>query len=48
MLQNVGKRRGLLDLAACLWMVAAQIWYYSQFKEQFRSILSFALGKLWH
>ena len=34
--------------AFCAWMVAAQIWYYAQFKEQFRSMFSIVLRRLWH
>ena len=37
-----------LRVAVCVWMVLAQVWYYAQFKEQFRPILSSALHKLWH
>lgn len=32
----------------CVWIVAAQVWYYLQFREQFRPILSQILRKLWH
>ena len=30
------------------WIVLAQVWYYAQFKEQFRSIFRIALHRLWH
>lgn len=48
MQQNSALRRRLLELVASAWVVAAQIWYYSQFKEQFRSIFSLTLRRLWH
>jgi hypothetical protein len=37
----------LLELLASLWIVAAQVYYYSQFKEQFRSIFVQTFAKLW-
>jgi hypothetical protein len=36
-----------LDATLGFWMVVAQVWYYLQFKEQFRTILSPTLHKLW-
>jgi hypothetical protein len=38
---------GWLDTTLCVWIVAAQVWYYLQFREQFRTILSLTLRKLW-
>jgi glycosyltransferase involved in cell wall biosynthesis len=35
------------DAALSLWIVAAQVWYYLQFREQFRAIFSLTLHKLW-
>ena len=32
----------------CLWVLVAQIWYYLQFKEQLRAILSLTFRRLWH
>jgi hypothetical protein len=46
--ENAAQRRRFFEFAACLWIITAQIWYYSQFREQFRSILSLTLRKLWH
>jgi glycosyltransferase involved in cell wall biosynthesis len=41
------QRSGWLDITLGTWIVAAQIWYYLQFREQFRSILWLTLRKLW-
>ena len=41
------RRRWWIEAAICAWIVAAQVWYYLQFKEQFHSILSPILRKLW-
>jgi hypothetical protein len=38
---------GWFDTTFCVWIVAAQAWYYLQFREQFRNILSLTLRKLW-
>jgi hypothetical protein len=37
-----------LEGVVCVWIVAAQIWYYAQFREQFRSILQSLFGRLWY
>jgi hypothetical protein len=36
-----------VDTTLGVWIVAAQVWYYLQFREQFRTILSLTLRKLW-
>ncbi len=41
-------RRFWFELTFAIWIVSAQIWYYLQFKEQFRSILRVTLRQLWH
>jgi hypothetical protein len=41
------QRRTWIELAICCWILVAQVWYYLQFREQFRSILSPILRKLW-
>jgi glycosyltransferase involved in cell wall biosynthesis len=40
-------RRFLSELVLTLWIVAAQYWYYWQFKEQFRSIFRATMRQLW-
>jgi len=40
--------RRWFEIALAIWMVAAQVWYYLQFKEQFQSIFSVTLRRLWH
>jgi len=42
------QKRRWIEATLCVWIVAAQVWYYLQFKEQFRPILSPILHKLWH
>jgi hypothetical protein len=42
-----GQRRWF-EIALAIWMVGAQVWYYLQFKEQFRSIFWVTLRRLWH
>ena len=42
------QKRRWIEAILCVWIVAAQVWYYLQFKEQFRPILSPILHKLWH
>jgi len=37
-----------LQALLCVWMLAAQVWYYFQFSGQLRSIIVLALHKLWH
>ena len=37
-----------LQVVVCVWTLVAQVWYYAQFKEQFRSIFPVALRRLWH
>jgi uncharacterized membrane protein YqhA len=36
-----------LDLLVCLWMIAAQVWYYLQFREQLRTVLVPIVHHLW-
>jgi hypothetical protein len=48
MREKTPQRSRLLQFFVCAWMAAAQIWYYAQFKEQFRSMFSIALRRLWH
>jgi hypothetical protein len=40
--------RRWFEIAFAIWMVATQVWYYLQFKEQFQSIFSVTLRRLWH
>src|SRR5258706_3717409 len=35
------------EIMLAIWMVGAQVWYYLQFKEQFRSIFWLTLHRLW-
>jgi glycosyltransferase involved in cell wall biosynthesis len=35
------------EIMLAIWMVSAQVWYYLQFKEQFRSIFWLTLHRLW-
>jgi hypothetical protein len=42
------RKRNGAEAVLCVWIVAAQVWYYLQFKEQFRPILSPLVHKLWH
>jgi glycosyltransferase involved in cell wall biosynthesis len=35
------------EIALAIWMVGAQVWYYLQFKEQFRALFSVTLHRLW-
>jgi hypothetical protein len=37
-----------LQIVVCVWIVAAQVWYYAQFRVQFHSIFSIVLRGLWH
>jgi hypothetical protein len=37
-----------LQVVVCAWIVLAEVWYYAQFREQFRFILLTALHRLWH
>jgi hypothetical protein len=46
--QENPRRRKWLEAAVCLWIVASQVWYYLQFKQQFQSILSLTFRRLWH
>src|SRR5262249_30896933 len=39
--------RRVLELLLCLWIVAAQVWYYSQFADLVRGALKPLLGGLW-
>jgi len=48
MKQHVPPRRKWPEALVCVWIAAAQVWYYLQFKEHFRSLLSLTLRKLWH
>jgi glycosyltransferase involved in cell wall biosynthesis len=41
------RRSRWLDTTLAFWIVAAQVWYYLQFREQFRAIFSLTLRKLW-
>ena len=36
------------ETLVCFWIIASQIWYYLQFKEQLQVILSLTFRKLWH
>jgi hypothetical protein len=47
-MQEKAQRSRVLQFVVCLWIVAAQVWYYLQFKTQFQPIFSAALRKLWH
>jgi hypothetical protein len=38
----------IIDALLCCWIIAAQIWYYSQFKELFLSMATPLLRRLWH
>jgi hypothetical protein len=42
------RQRGWLQPCVCVWIVAAQVWYYLQFREQFRSAFSVVLHRIWH
>ncbi|HET8922819.1 MAG TPA: hypothetical protein VFN26_07450 [Candidatus Acidoferrum sp.] len=37
-----------IEVAICSWILFAQVWYYLQFSEQFHSVLSPLLRKVWH
>jgi hypothetical protein len=37
-----------LQIVVYVWIVAAQVWYYAQFREQFHSISPIVLPRLWH
>lgn len=41
-------RNRVLELCWCLWMVAAQIWYYKQFEALLRNVLRPVLHRLWN
>jgi hypothetical protein len=45
-------RSRLPEALLCLWIIAAQIWYYSQFKDQFTALLHSAAAplfyRIWH
>jgi len=41
-------RSRLTEALLCLWIIAAQIWYYSQFKDQFTALLRSVAGPLIH
>jgi hypothetical protein len=43
MKERTAQSSRFLQVVVCVWMLVAQIWYYAQFKEQFRPILSSAL-----
>jgi glycosyltransferase involved in cell wall biosynthesis len=44
---SLPRHRFWFEIALAIWMVGAQIWYYLQFKEQFRSLFSVTLHRLW-
>ena len=44
---SLPRRRLWFEIALAIWMLGAQIWYYLQFKEQFRSLFSVTLHRLW-
>ncbi len=46
-MQQKAQRSRLLEFVVCLWIVAAQIWYYLQFELLFRPILSAIFRRLW-
>jgi hypothetical protein len=42
------QRRRAAEALLCCWLLCAQIWYYSQFKELLGSVASQLLRRLWH
>jgi hypothetical protein len=41
-------RRRWLEVLICAWIIAAQVWYYLQFRELFLSLTPVTLRRLWH
>jgi formate/nitrite transporter FocA (FNT family) len=41
-------RSRLSEALLCLWIIAAQIWYYIQFKDQFTALLRSSAAPLFH
>jgi hypothetical protein len=44
----MSKRSRTVEVLVCIWLVGAQVWYYSQFQELLRGVLSPLLRRLWH
>jgi hypothetical protein len=44
---NTPRHNRILEALICGWIVAAQIWYYAQFKDVFRSAAGPLLRRLW-
>src|SRR5260221_1730564 len=44
---HLRSRPGLPGIVFAIWIVAAQLWHYLQFSEQFRSIFRITLRQLW-
>lgn len=42
----MARKSKFVEVLLCCWMIAAQVWYYAQFKDQFAGLLRSAAGPL--